>query len=142
MTPLIVALAGVALLVVLAIGVAWQERRRPMEPGLVYDVEESIAFVHGRLGAAAASVLKPSDVRRMLEWSVRYLQDPAVRESPNAPAVAGGEDIARYVQERSIESGVAYDAELIFEVLDLQNRYLQSLGALGDHVDGREDGGR
>lgn len=134
MTAVIVALAGAALLAGLAVAVAWQERNKPSERAIVYGVEESIEFVIDRLGPEAASVLGAADVRRMLEWSVRYLQDPAVRADPAAPAVAGGVEAARYVQDRSIEAGVAYDAPLILEVLELQNEFLGSLGAVGDEV--------
>ncbi len=136
MTAVIVALVGLALIVALAVGVAWQERRRPMEPGLVYSVEDAIAFVMRHLSVEAAAVLKSPDVRRMLGWSVRFLQDPSVRPDPDAPAVAGSEEVAQYVQERSIESGVAYDADLIFEVLNLQNAYFARLGAIGEDVEG------
>jgi hypothetical protein len=134
MTAVIVALVGVALLVALAVAVAWQERNRPAETSIVYGVEESIDFVYARLGEAPRSVLTRSDVRRMLEWSIRFLQDPATRAGPRAP-VAGGIEAARYVQERSLEAGFAYDADLVFEVLSAQNAYLASLGAVGGAVD-------
>jgi hypothetical protein len=50
------------------------------------------------------------------------------------PPIAGGLEAARYVQERSVEAGVAYDAALVLEVLELQNEFLGSLGAVGDTV--------
>lgn len=134
-TAVIVALVGVALLVALAVAVAWQERQHPSETAIVYGVEESIAFVTEHLSYEAAQVLKASDVRRMLEWSVHYLQEPGVRVRSDLPAVAGGVEAARFVQDRSVEAGVAYDGDLILEVLRLQNEYLASLGAIGDTVD-------
>lgn len=135
MIPVIVALVGVALLIALAVGVAWQETRPASDGPIVYGVEESISYVQEHLSAEAASVLRAADVRRMLEWSVRYLQDPAVRDDPDTPAVAGGSDAAKYVQDRCVEAGIAYDAALVVEVLGLQNDYLRSLGALGATVD-------
>lgn len=136
MTAVIVALAGVGLLVALAAAVAWQERRRPAEGAIVYGVEESIAFVRSRLSPEAASVLRPSDLRRMLEWSVRYLQDPSLRTGANETPVAGGITAARYVQDACLRAGFAYDADLVLEVLALQNEYLASLGAIADPVAG------
>ena len=134
MTAVIVALVGVALLIALAVAVAWQEQRRPSETAIVYGVEESIAFVNDHLSHEAAQVLKTSDVRLMLEWSIQFLQDPEVRARSDVPLVAGGRDAARFVQDRSLEAGVAYDGELVMEVLRLQNDYLASLGAVGDTV--------
>jgi hypothetical protein len=134
MTAVIVALTGVVLLIVLAAAVAWQEHRQLPERSIVYGVEESIDFVRSRLSDEARTVLKAADVRRMLEWSVRYLQDPSARAEGDGPPVAGGVEAAGYVQERSIEAGIAYDGSLILEVLRLQNDYLASLGAVGDVV--------
>lgn len=139
MTEIVVALVGVALLTGLAVAVAWQERKPPPASSIVYGVEESIEFVMDHLNAETRSVLKTSDVRRMLEWSVHYLQDPSLRPSGNQPAVAGGLDAALYIQDRGVEAGVAYDGDLIVEVLGLQNEYLAALGAVGDVVDNGGD---
>ena len=135
MTAVIVALVGVALLIALTLAVAWQERTRLPERSIVYGVEDSIDYVRSRLSDEARSVLKAADVRKMLEWSIRYLQDPDVRAQADEPPVAGGVEVARYVQDRSLEgAGIAYDGELILEVLRLQNDYFAVLGAVGDPV--------
>lgn len=135
MAPTIVALAGLALLVLLAAAVAWQERRRPGERAIVYGVEESIAYIRRGLGERAAAALRAHDVRRILEWSVRYLQDPEVRRASGRPPVAAGVDAARYVQDHALASGHAYDGDLILEVLRLQASFLETLGALGSPVE-------
>lgn len=141
MTAVIVALVGVALLIALALAVVWQERSQLPDRAIVYGVEESIEYVRRMLSTEARSVLKAADVRRMLEWSVRYLQDPEVRARSDEPLVAGGVDAAVYVQDRSLEASFAYDGDLILEVLRLQNEYLASLGALGDPVEENDDDG-
>lgn len=145
---MIVPIAGIALLLALAAAVLWQERRRIPEGSIVYGVEDSILYVRQRLSDEARAALKSSDVRRILEWSVRYLQDPDVRAASENPPVAGGLEAAQYVQDRSFEAGFAYDGDLILEVLKAQNEYLAALGALGSPVadqetaDGEESGRR
>lgn len=134
-----VALIGLVLLVALAFAVAWQERRRPAETAIVYSVEESVEYIHARLSEEASAALRGSDVRRILEWSVRYLQDPEVRSVRAEPPVAGGIEAATYVQERAMAAGFAYDGALIVEVLTLQTDYLRSLGAIGEEINGSEE---
>ena len=121
-----------------AVGVAfwWQEQRRLPEREVVYGIEEAHDWVMARLSADARAALRPPDVRRILEWELRYLQDPAVRGGDIA--VVGGLDAARYAQEQAMAQGYPYDGALIIEVLDLQADYLASLGAVGDVVDAEE----
>jgi hypothetical protein len=138
--PVIVALVGLALLVVLALAVAWQERRRIPERAITYGVEESIAFVCARVRPETLALLRESGVRRILEWSVRYLQDPEVRSARDEPPVAGGADAAGYVQDGVLAMGFAYDGDLIVEVLEIQTEFLSSLGAVGEVVEGPNDG--
>ncbi len=122
-----------------AVGVAfwWQEQRRLPEREVVYGIEEA-----HRLGDGPAqrgrTRLRSADrtCRRILEWELRYLQDPAVRGGDIA--VVGGLDAARYAQEQAMAQGYPYDGALIIEVLDLQADYLASLGAVGDVVDAEE----
>jgi hypothetical protein len=130
---------GLVLLVALAFAVAWQERRRPSERAIVYSVEESVEFIRARLAQGAAASLRTSDVRRILEWSVRHLQDPEVRSERGEPPVAGGVEAATYVQERAMAAGFAYDGDLILEVLAAQADYLRSLGAIGDEIHGSDE---
>lgn len=136
MTAVIVAVIGMVLLLALALAVAWQERRRALDRTVTYGVEESIEFVRARLGAEARAALGDGDVRRILEWSIRYLQDPAVREGGDEPPVAGGFEAAHYIQDRAFEMGFSYDGELVGEVLAAQVEFLAALGAVGDAVGG------
>ena len=134
MTVIVVALVGVALVVAVAVGVAWQERQRSSTDSIIYGVEDSIGYVEERLSEDAGRVLRSSDVRRILERSIRYLQDPDVRRALDAPPVAGGHAAARYVQDGSLALGFAYRADVIYEVLEIQNEYLAALGAVGVEV--------
>ena len=118
------------LLVAIALAFAWQEWQAAGEAATVYGVEDSIEYVMAHLRPETASRLKRSDVRRILEWEVRYLQDPAVRFG-GEPIVAGGLPAAGYAQETLARLGHAYDGPEIIEVLDLRADYLRSIGAIG-----------
>jgi hypothetical protein len=133
-----VILAFVLLGLLIAVGVAfwWQERRQVPEREVVYGVEDALDYVMARLSPEAAASLRSSDVRRILEWELRYLQDPRVRGGD--VAVVGGLEAARFAQEQAMAQGYPYDGALIIEVLDLQAEYLAALGALGDPVDVEE----
>jgi hypothetical protein len=131
-TEAIAALIGLTLLITVGIAVAWQARRRSADLAIVYSVEDSIEFVYAGLSDGAVPALQRSDLRRILEWSVRYLQEGVARS--DAHSVAGGLEAATYVQERGMSTGFAYDAEEILEVLQLQAEYLASLGAVGAEV--------
>jgi hypothetical protein len=124
-------LAGVAL------GFAWQGRRGEGEDIAVYSVEDSIRFVTERLTPATAETIKRSDVRRILEWEVRYLQDPGLRGDDD-PVVAGGLPSAEFAQESLALLGHAYDGPEIIEVLDLRSGYLREIGAIGEPLTAAE----
>jgi hypothetical protein len=127
-----VALGLLALLLAVGLGFAWQERRRLPEVARIYGVEDAVVYVTERLTGAPRGELHRHDVRRILEWSVRYLQDPRVRSDPSAPVDFAGLDMGRYVQEQAIAQGHAYEGESIRAVLVLQAEYLAAIGAIGD----------
>jgi len=125
----VVFVAGLAAVVVaIGAGMLWQERAGMPEPAVVYGVEDSIVWVWEGLDERTRASIDRSDVRRMLEWSVRWLQLPEGERG--GPAVLGDAACAAYVQERCWEAGHAYEPELIFAVLELQASYLAALGAL------------
>lgn len=125
------------LFLVVALGFAWQERRAIAEDVAIYSVEDSITYVVGRLSEDTAETIQQSDVRRILEWEVRYLQDPAVRADDGA-VVAGGLPSAEFAQETLARMGFAYEGPHIIEVLDLRAEYLQQIGAVGQPLSADE----
>jgi hypothetical protein len=129
---LVVLVSLAALLLVIGVAFAWQERRRIPERARIYGVEDSIVWVDEGLTGPARTELSRNDIRRILEWSVRYLQDPSVRDDPESPVEFAGLDMGRYIQERARIEGYAYNGESIRAVLDLQASYLAAIGALGD----------
>ncbi len=126
---------GVMMAVVFAFGIImfWQESKRMRHREAIYGVEDSIEWVWESIGEDTRG-LKKSDVRRILEWELHYLQQPHLWESDGV-AVVGGDAAAAYVQERALEMGHAYEPEQIFLVLDHQATYLAAIGALADPVE-------
>ena len=126
---------AVLMVLVLVFGVAmfWQESKRMRQNAAIYGVEDSIEWIWEGLGDDKRG-LRRSDVRRILEWEMHYLQQPDVWKDDGA-AVVGGLEAATYVQEQSLAQGHAYSPEQIFTVLDLQATYLQAIGAIGDPVE-------
>lgn len=131
-------LALVLLGLLLSVGFAfwWQERGPSPEREIVYGVEDALDFVMARLSNEARGLVGRNDVRRILEWELRYLQDPDLRGE--AAAVVGGLEAARYAQDQAMAQGYPYDGAVIIEVLDLQAGYLASLGAVGAVVEDAE----
>jgi len=119
-----------------AVAFAWQERRRLPDRAVVYGIEDALDFVVRRLSPETAKTVRRADVRRILEWEMRYLQDPTLRGGEIA--VVGGIEAAEYAQDQAFAHGFSYDAAVIIEVLDLQAEYLAELGAVGAPVDPEE----
>jgi hypothetical protein len=126
---------AVLMAVVIAFGVAmfWQESKRISQPHAIYGVEDSIEFIWIALGDETFG-LKKSDVRRILEWEMHYLQQPHLWE-PDENAVFGGTAAAEYVQAEAVAAGYPYEPDQIYAVLDMQAVYLEAIGAVGDQVD-------
>ena len=137
MTPSVILLIVLAFVfLVVATAFAWQEKRAEEEDVTIYSVEDSIAYVYQRLGDKHKESLKRLDVRRILEWEVRWLQDPGLHG--DAPVVAGGLPSAEFAQDSLALQGYGYDGPEIIEVLDLRAEYLASIGAIGDPLTAAE----
>lgn len=125
-----------ALLVVVAM-IVWQEaKRRPSYEPLEYVVEDAVKHVVARLDEQTS--LRVGDVRRILEWEVFYLQGLAQENRKNpVDTVAGGHDASvDYIQTQiEVKHGVAYPRDEIEEVLRLEADYLSAIGAVGDPVE-------
>lgn len=128
-------LVGVFLLIIAL--VVWQEaKRRPSYEPLEYVVEDAVKHAHA--GLLKESTLTRADVRRILEWEVFYLQGLAQdRRSDPVETVAGGHDasveyIAGQIQAKH---GVSYSRGDIEEVLRLEADYLMAIGAVGERVE-------
>jgi hypothetical protein len=130
-----VALLVGVLLVIVALMV-WQEaRRRPTYEPLEYVVNDAVKHIAERL--PEDSGLRNSDIRRIIEWEVFYLQGLAQEDRKNpVDTVAGGHDlsvgyIADQIQQKH---SVSYSHDQIEDVLRLEADYLAAIGAVGDPV--------
>ena len=135
MTAVIVAVVLLGLLIVLGVAMTWQEAATDSEAAVIYGVEDSIEWVLAGLSPESKKGLRTSDVRRILEWSIRYLQTAADRSDAGVIPVAASHECALYVQDRAFASGHSYDGAVIVEILDLQAGYLAAIGALGKAAD-------
>ena len=133
---LVVLLVGV-FLVILAL-VVWQEaRRRPSYEPLEYVVEDAVKHVEAGLQAEGSDRLRRPDIRRILEWEVFYLQGLAQEDRKNpVETVAGGHEASvDYIADQiHSQHGVSYSHEEIEEVLRLEADYLVAIGAVGEPV--------
>lgn len=139
----IIAFVGllIGLLLLIVALMVWQEaRRRPSYEPLEYVVEDAIK--HVQEGLSGGSRLSKADIRRILEWEVFYLQGLAQEDRKNpVETVAGGhqasvEFIASEIEQRH---GVSYPRDDIEEVLRLEADYLMAIGAVGEPVEMGDD---
>jgi hypothetical protein len=134
---LVVLLVGV-FLVILAL-VVWQEaRRRPSYEPLEYVVEDAVKHVEAGLQEAGNDRLRRADIRRILEWEVFYLQGLA-QEDRRTPVetVAGGHEasVDYIIDQIATRHGVSYPHADVEDVLRLEADYLFRIGAVGEEVD-------
>lgn len=126
----------VGVLLVIVAMMVWQEaRRRPSYEPLEYVINDAIKHIAERL--QEGSPLNNADIRRILEWEVFYLQGLAQDDRRNpVETVAGGhtasvEFIADQIHRKH---GVSYPHDEIEEVLRLEVDYLVAIGAVGEPV--------
>ena len=109
-------------------------RRVPV--GAVYVLDDAVGFVVGNLGGETD--LSRSDVRRILEWEVFYLQIRArkAHRQGGGDIVAGGTDQAvEYIQAKAeAKQQAVYSDEQVRAVLRGEAEYLKSIGAVGEVV--------
>lgn len=129
-------LIAVFLLIVAAL--MWQEAKsRTIDEGPVYVIEDAIDFIHTRLDPITEPHLRRSDVQRILEWEIYYLQGLAQRRrgDPVETFAGGDAGVIAYLKTQILEkNGVTYDSEHIATVLNLEASYLRSIGAVGEAV--------
>lgn len=138
---LIAILVGVFFLIVALI--VWQEaKRRPSYDPLEYVVEDAVKHVSDGMGPDSAARIGRSDIRRVLEWEVFYLQGLAQDDRRNpVETVAGGHEssIDYIIEQIATKHSVTYSHRDVEEILRLEADYLMRIGAVGEPVD--RDGG-
>ncbi len=109
----------------------------------VYDLGDAVAFVAGELPYELSAKLSHEDVEALLLWRLDHLRlrgaatygradvTATAAELRNESVVTSDDDSVDYVLARATESGRDIDALDVVVVLDLESRYLKSIGALG-----------
>jgi hypothetical protein len=137
LVSLIAVLFGV-LLIVIAI-IIWQEaKRRPSYEPLEYVVEDAVKHVETGLASEGKDELKRRDIRLILEWEVFYLQGLAQKKRSNpVETVAGGHQasIEYIVEQIATKHGVTYSPSDVEDVLRYEADYLLKIGAIGEPVE-------
>lgn len=133
----------VALLLLVTALVVWQEaKKRPSYDPLEYVIDDAVQHIQQGLAAEGKTHLSKSDIRRIVEWEVFYLQGLAQeRRSTPVETVAGGHDasVEYIVAEIQEKHGIEYSPEDVADVLRYEADYLIAIGAVGEPVD--PDGG-
>lgn len=129
----------VGILLVIVALLLWQEaKRRPSYEPLEYVVEDAVKHVEGGLADKGVDNLTKADIRRILEWEVYYLQGLAQKKRSNpVETVAGGHQmsIEYIVDEIAAKHGVSYSHTDVENVLRQEADYLVRIGAVGDPVE-------
>ena len=130
-------LIGIFLVVVAM--VVWQEaRRRPSYEPLTYVVDDAVIHVEAGLIDEGNNHLSRADIRRILDWEVFYLQGLAQDDRSNpVETVAGGHEASiDYITDQiAAKHGVSYAREDVENVLRMEADYLFQIGAVGDEVE-------
>jgi hypothetical protein len=133
----------VGLFLVIAALVVWQEsRRRPGYEPLTYVIEDAVKHVEAGLAAEGRIGLKRTDIRRIIEWEVFYLQGLGQKNRKNpVETVAGGHEtsVEYIVGQIEEKHGITYASADVADVLRYEADYLTRIGAVGEAVD--SDGG-
>lgn len=127
-------LVGVLLVIVAML--VWQEaRRRPSYEPLEYVVNDAVKHIAERLPEDMS--LNNTTIRQILEWEVFYLQGLAQEERNNpVETVAGGHEMSvDYIADQlRTRHDVSYSHGEIAQVLRLEADYLMAIGAVGEAV--------
>lgn len=140
MSVAVAAVLGALLLVVVALMV-WQEaKRRPTSTEITYGLEEAVEFVTRRLSPPVLAGLGETGVRRVLEWDLYYLQGLAQddRRRPVDTVAGSYQPAVEFICERiATVHRVSYSEHDVRQVLTQQAAYLASIGAVGEKAGGQ-----
>jgi hypothetical protein len=133
-------LVGV-LLVIVAMVVYQEAKRRPSYDPLTYVIDDAVKHIQEGLKAEGRTSLSRGDILRIIEWEIFYLQGLA-QEDRKAPVetIAGGHDASvEYIVDEIRENhGVTHSPEAVADVLRYEADYLIEIGAVGEPVDPTE----
>ena len=130
---LIAVFLGLVAMLVIQEGPKWRFRtREPYE----YVLTDASRWVWARLSENARGALRQSDVLRILEWQVFYLQESVKGVPRGAGSVIVGDtpEAIAFIVEGAASQNAVYPPEVVGEVLEHEATYLQSIGAVAEPV--------
>jgi hypothetical protein len=108
----------------------------------VYDLEEAVDFVADRLPPDVTAEISYDDVRAVLLAHCDYLAQKGVASTRTADDIGSGlvvvpddEPIA-FILGRIEEQGLEIPDDRVVQVLDVEARYYEAIGAIGPQVSG------
>jgi hypothetical protein len=142
----VIAIVVVVAIALVAVGAA-TGRLASEPPTSVYDMDEAVHFVAGRLPDDVTATLSYDDVRALLGWHLDYLEEKGVagrsdhdlETLPSGPIVTADDEGVAYVLGRATDAGLDVDDVAIVEVLEGEQAYLQAIGAVGAEVPSPRD---
>ncbi|HEY5889775.1 MAG TPA: hypothetical protein VIW94_03620 [Acidimicrobiia bacterium] len=125
------------LLVIVAMVVYQEAKRRPSYDPLEYVIDDAVKHIAERLQADGKTGLSSNDILRIIEWEIFYMQGLA-QDNRNNPVetVAGGHEasVDFIVAEIREKHGVTHSPEDVADVLRYEADYLVQIGAVGEPV--------
>ena len=116
----------------------WQEaKRRGRKEHATYVVSDSLRYIEENLDPDIRRRLGNSGIQRIVEWEIFYLQGLAQedRHRPVETVAGGSEPSVEYIHRQiANRHRVEIPSDDIRAVLELEARYLHSIGAVGEEV--------
>jgi hypothetical protein len=134
---IILAITAVLVFVIAAVTIGRVVGRLSVEPPVsVFDEDEAVEWIADRLPFEVAAALSHDDVRHLVLWHLEYFAsegvatETAFAELPDAVVVVDDESLA-YVLGRATEAGLEVDDVQVVAVLEVEQAYLEAIGAIG-----------
>lgn len=122
-----VVLGALVVFVIAAVVIGRETARLSVAPPRpVFDMDEAVVWIAGRLPDAVTAELSHADVRQILRWSVEHLRLVALEER-----VAEEDETFGFVVDRAAADDLRWGALEVKAVLDAQADYLEVIGAAG-----------
>jgi hypothetical protein len=141
---IVLAALGCFVIAAVAIGsVTGSLARRPRRS--VYDIEEAVDFVAERLPDDVTAAVSYDDVRAVLLAHCDYLAAKGVASERTADDIGSGlvvvpdDEPLAFVLGRVGEEGLDVTDEQVVQILDVEERYYEAIGAIGPRVDSPPD---
>jgi hypothetical protein len=141
---IVLAAVGCFVIAAVAIGtVTGSLARRPRRS--VYDLEEAVDFVAERLPPEVTATLGYEDVRAVLVAHCDYLADKGVASERTADDIGSGlvvvpdDEPVAYILGRVESEQLDVTDEQVVQILDVETRYYEAIGAIGPPVDSPPD---